>query len=201
MHGASCFIEIAKDVWDQPCRSPGRKLPTVPPKSVPSSVSAAMELVKVMLGNSKRPLIWAGAEIQRGARNGKQGGTTLAQRRFQELVDETRIPYCTSLFGKGILSEQHSCYIGIFDGKYSSENVKRFVTRKSQKTTNRNKDTLRRRISFCSWEFGLTTGTLQGRPCMKSLRIAVCLWKQSIMSSHQTLGSSQPVFHFRISWR
>jgi len=69
------------------------------------------------LKNSNQPVIWLGHEIQRH----NLGPCIL------NFAEKYRIPIVTSLIGKTAISEFHPLFMGIYEGKMSSDEVKDYV--------------------------------------------------------------------------
>jgi len=107
------YLEIMEDVWSGECAPPvGELKPLERPvslKIVEQAATAAVERIR-QLG---LPILWGGEEIDR-LRLGKD---------FQDLVDATSIPFCTTIGGKSILSELHPCFHGVYNGKASLPEV------------------------------------------------------------------------------
>lgn len=112
------FIEIARDVVNQP-------LPTTPvvhaahPSSREREQGIQEALIEIVrrLNDAKRPVFYAGLEIERFG---------LTQELIQ-LVERTRIPVATSLMGKAVLPERHPSFIGTYFGRIGPESVRQYV--------------------------------------------------------------------------
>ena len=61
------------------------------------------------------PILWGGEEIDRFGLHAE----------FAALVDATGIPFCTTIGGKSILSENHPRFHGVYNGKASNPDVRR----------------------------------------------------------------------------
>jgi len=112
------YLEVMEDVWDAPCEPPtGRIVRRERPFTkrneimLDAAVDAAVALVK-RLGT---PVFWGGEEIDRRG---------LAQD-FTALVHATRIPFCTTVGAKSIVSENTEGFVGVYNGKASDPYVYR----------------------------------------------------------------------------
>jgi indolepyruvate decarboxylase len=103
------YIEILEDVWRAPCMRPREPLragltyvtATGPNSSVVQAVAATMKLVQAY---QEEPFFWLGSEIQR------QG----LQQAVTDLIHRTKIPFTTSVMGKGVLSETDLYFKGVY---------------------------------------------------------------------------------------
>ncbi len=107
------YLEIMEDVWTSECAPPAGELKAldrpVSDRIVEQAATAAVERIR-QLG---RPILWGGEEIDR----------LRLETDFQDLVDATSIPFCTTIGGKSILSEYHPCFHGVYNGKASLPEV------------------------------------------------------------------------------
>ena len=112
------YLEMAEDVYDKPCQAPEGELPADRLVSDDVYRKAALHDLAHHLGRSERPVVWAGAEI---AKYGLQDA-------FLDLVEALDVPFVTSLSGKGVVSEAHPNFRGVFDGPASVGDVVEMVT-------------------------------------------------------------------------
>jgi len=112
------YLEVMEDVWSAPCPAPeGRLEPRERPvtaanrKMLARAVAEAVELVAARMP----PILWGGEEIDRLELHAE----------FAALVDATGIPFCTTIGGKSILSENHPRFHGVYNGKASNPDVRR----------------------------------------------------------------------------
>ncbi|HEX9943740.1 MAG TPA: thiamine pyrophosphate-binding protein [Thermoanaerobaculia bacterium] len=112
------YLEVMESVWTSECDAPAGEIraldrPTTRAnlEMLRRAVEAAVERIR-SLG---RPILWGGEEIDR---------LRLAAS-FEELVDATGIPFCTTIGGKSILSEYHPSFHGVYNGKASLPEVHR----------------------------------------------------------------------------
>jgi len=111
------YLEIPSDIVRAPCRQP-RKLHYVEPFfSDKDSLSECISEATNMFNCSKHPLILAGAELVRYG----LGKETL------RLVETAEVPFATMLSSKSVLPELHPQFVGIYQGGWSREAVRRQV--------------------------------------------------------------------------
>ncbi len=109
------YIELPRDMVDVHCL-PLHEHPK-PRESSSKVLFEAVEEAVGMINHSKRPVIFAGAEIHRYN----------LQDQLVELVNKTQIPVCASLLGKSVIRETHPLYFGIYEGSMGREEVSRYV--------------------------------------------------------------------------
>ena len=117
-HKRPVYLELPRDVVDQPTQSPLRSKDTTP-KSDPNSLREAVAEAAAMLRAAKRPVILAGVELQRFG----------LQRSLVQLVERTGYPIAATLLGKSVISERHPQYLGLYEGAMGHERVTRAVER------------------------------------------------------------------------
>lgn len=137
------YLEIRENVFLAECTAPEGeikakpRIPTATNKSVTEqAVTAACERVKA-LGS---PIFWGGVEINR---------LNLADT-FVELVESTGIPFCTTIMGKSIVSENHPQFAGVYNGKASLPEVRNVFNNVAQC-----------RISLGAWTTSKNQGGVQ----------------------------------------
>ncbi len=103
------YIEIWRQLWDAECARPAGalKVPALPVDA--DAVKAAAAHVASLVKEAAKPLFWGGIEVQRYG----------LQDAFAGLVDQTGIPYVTSLLAKSVLAETHPGFIGTYTGPSS----------------------------------------------------------------------------------
>lgn len=111
------YLEIPSDIVHAPC-SPPQTLPDAAPlsfdeDSMAECVSEAVEFISC----SDHPMMLAGIELLRF----DIGGEAL------RLVETAEIPFATMLSSKSVLPELHPQFIGIYQGAWSREVVRRQV--------------------------------------------------------------------------
>lgn len=111
------YLEIRENVFLAECKAPEGEIgprPRIPTDAnrdmTEKAVAAAIERINE-LGD---PIFWGGVEINR---------LELADT-FQELVESTGIPFCTTIMGKSILSENHPQFAGVYNGNASLPEVR-----------------------------------------------------------------------------
>lgn len=95
--------------------SPVVPLPPVAP--APSTLDTAVDAAVSKIKAAKRPIVWAGVELQRFH----------VEDTFASLIDASALPFATSLLGKSVLSEDNPHYIGVYEGKSSNVGVQPLV--------------------------------------------------------------------------
>lgn len=103
------YIEVWRDLWDAECAPPAAPLKSASPPCDLGAVKAAAAEVAARLSQAKRPLLWAGIELQRFG----------LQQAFARLRDRLHLPYVTSLLAKSVLSEEHPGFAGTYTGPSS----------------------------------------------------------------------------------
>jgi indolepyruvate decarboxylase len=92
-------------------------LPVPSPESNPGFLKTAADMIIDLIGKSKKPCFLPGILIAR----------TGLQKLMTELIDKSGLPFATMFMGKSVLDEQHPNYIGMYDGRLMSENVREYV--------------------------------------------------------------------------
>lgn len=112
------YLEVMENVWSTECRAPeGQIVPRPRPttagnlRTLAKAVEASIALIDA---HERRPILWGGEEIDR---------YRLADT-FESLVDQTGIPFCTTIGGKSILSESHPQFHGVYNGNASLPEVR-----------------------------------------------------------------------------
>lgn len=111
------YIEVYQNVWSLPCEAPRGRLEPVPLPTLQASLDAALDATLEHLWAAKRPVIWAGAEVQRFG----------LQDLLEELIAETGFPFATDLLGKSVLPEDAPGFVGVYDGASASPKTRRLV--------------------------------------------------------------------------
>ncbi|MCZ1005655.1 alpha-keto acid decarboxylase family protein [Streptomyces lydicus] len=115
-HRRPVYLEVMDDVWGARCPAPqGRLTRRERPvtarneRMLDQAVTACIELVR----HHRNPILWAGEEIDRFRLSDE----------FEKLVRETRIPFCTTVGAKSVVSEYTPGFSGVYNGKASSPEV------------------------------------------------------------------------------
>ena len=111
------YLELPADITRAPCRAPGELLPAASLSSNQESLAECIAEAAALLNNAKHPLILAGVELLRFG----LGNETL------RLVETVEIPFATMLSSKAVLPELHPQFVGIYQGGWSKETVRRQV--------------------------------------------------------------------------
>lgn len=116
LHKKPIYIELPRDCVDSPIAMELPKERELP-HSDQEALNEALEEIGNLLKNCKRPLIWAGHEIQRFSLAGP----------LLRFAEKFRIPIASSLLGKSAIDERHPLYMGIYQGKLSREDVLQYI--------------------------------------------------------------------------
>ncbi|MFP2927734.1 alpha-keto acid decarboxylase family protein [Pyxidicoccus sp. 3LG] len=111
------YIEVYQNVWSLPCAAPTGRLEPGPLPTLEVSLDESVEATLEHLGKARRPVIWAGMEVQRFG----------LQDLLMELVRETGLPFATDLLGKGLVPEDAPGFVGTYDGASANAKTKRLV--------------------------------------------------------------------------
>ncbi|HAS82771.1 MAG TPA: hypothetical protein DCS43_08900 [Verrucomicrobia bacterium] len=134
------YIEIPADMAVTPCRRPAAPLPMPKAASDPVALTRCVSTAAAFFNRSSSPILLAGVELMRH----DLGAATL------KLVETAEIPFATMLSSKALLPELHPQFIGIYQGAWSRDNVKRQVE---------SSDCV---ISLGAWKTDLDTGMFSG---------------------------------------
>jgi indolepyruvate decarboxylase len=116
-HKLPVYIELPGDMPHLQCRAP-LPLPAFSgPRSDPDSLSDCVAEAAQLIDRAEHPVVLAGAELVRFG----LGGDVL------RLVETVELPYATMLSSKSVLPELHPQFVGIYQGAWSRENVRRQV--------------------------------------------------------------------------
>jgi len=110
------YIEIPRDIVDLPIPQQ-RPHPPAPKKSDAETLQEAVAESAALLQKCKRPVIWAGHEIQRFH----------LRRELLAFAEKFRIPIASTLLGKTVISERHPLFIGLYQGAMSRDRVQEYV--------------------------------------------------------------------------
>lgn len=111
------YLELPRDLVDKPLL-----VQAVTPmfeKSDPATLKEALEETARILSGSQRPIIWAGHDLRI---------RRLAPALLQ-FAERYRIPIASTLLGKGVISERHPLYVGLYQGDMSLPAVKELANR------------------------------------------------------------------------
>jgi TPP-dependent 2-oxoacid decarboxylase len=82
-----------------------------------ASMQEALEEAAYMINSSRQPVIVAGVEIHRFG----------LQDKLLQLVSKTNIPVVSTVLSKSIISENHLCYLGVYEGAMGFQSVREYV--------------------------------------------------------------------------
>jgi len=112
-YGRPVYLEVFEDVWRMPCERPKGEISITPHSRCKENAAEAAKKTAELVKEFGTPIFWAGIELQR------QG----LQDEFLDLVDSTGIEFTTSILGKGLVSENHPKFMGVFNGNASPKDV------------------------------------------------------------------------------
>jgi indolepyruvate decarboxylase len=110
------YIELPRDMVDVP-GSPHHEPRPIHEASNPATLAAALADARAMINGARRPVILADVEVHRFG----------LQKLLLRLAESTNIPVAATLLGKSVISEQHPCYLGVYEGAMGREEVRRYV--------------------------------------------------------------------------
>jgi indolepyruvate decarboxylase len=111
------YIELPADMVHAPCREPGELASAGAPASNKESLADCIGEAAELFNKAEHPMILAGIELPRFGL-GKEA---------LHLVESTEVPFATMLGSKSALPELHPQFVGIYQGGWSREPVKRQV--------------------------------------------------------------------------
>lgn len=124
--GRPVYLEVRQDVWGMECADPedpdaplcpktDRELTAEQEVAAEAAVTAVLERVS----KASQPVLWAGELLQR------QG----LEETLKQLIQQSRLPYTTTLMGKGIIPETEypEQFIGVYDSVFAPKGVKKAV--------------------------------------------------------------------------
>lgn len=114
------YLEVRDRVWLQPCAAPGPWQAATGPaddEDLDMAVEAAAEEVVRRAKEARHPVLWGGELLQRRR----------LETEFEQLVKATGWSYTTTLLGKGLISENNSQFIGVYDSAFAPAGVKEVV--------------------------------------------------------------------------
>ncbi len=111
------YIELPADMAGKPCRAPAPEWRPVAPVSDPAQLAAAVAATAARFDCAEHPLALVGMELARQ----RLGPDAL------RLVETVEIPFASMLSSKSLLPEFHPQFVGIYQGGWSREPVRRQV--------------------------------------------------------------------------
>jgi indolepyruvate decarboxylase len=114
-HRRPVYMAFPADVAEQNVTGEAHPIPA--PYSDLASLTEAVEAILARLAAARTACLLPGILVARAN----------AQRALRSFVDESNLPFATMFMGKSILDEQHPKYIGMYDGKLMSPDVRAFV--------------------------------------------------------------------------
>src|SRR5207247_711066 len=107
------YIELPRDLVFVP-GIPHHKTPEIHERSDPKSLRAALAEAEDMINRARQPVILADVEVHRFG----------LQEQVLKFVRKANLPVAATLLGKSVLGEQHSFYLGIYEGAMGRDDVR-----------------------------------------------------------------------------
>ncbi len=110
------YIELPRDMVNVPGiahHKPEELHAQSDPDILHEAVREAVEMIKA----AKQPAILVDVEVHRFG----------LQADLLQLLEETRIPFATTILGKSVIDEQHPLYLGVYEGAMGREAVRNYV--------------------------------------------------------------------------
>lgn len=114
-HRRPVYLAFPADLAEMPVMSRAPELP--PPASDPAQLAAAVTAVSELLAAARSACVLPGILTVRSG----------LRAQVQRLLDATGLPFATMMADKGVLDEDQAGYVGMYDGRLSNEDVRRFV--------------------------------------------------------------------------
>lgn len=111
------YLEISQDLWGQRCTMPAAALRAPAPPVNSDALSECLDDVIARFADARRPLIWAGEELDRWGLHDE----------LAMLVSASGFPYVTTLAGKSILPETTRGFLGVYDGRFAPPEIQAIV--------------------------------------------------------------------------
>lgn len=111
------YLECWKDVWQKSCAKPKGKLKFELPESNRDVLKEVLPLIISKIKAAKKPLYWAGIELQRYA----------MQNAFKKLLEKTNINYISTLLAKSVIAEDNKWFKGVYTGSACEEPIRNTV--------------------------------------------------------------------------
>ncbi len=110
------FIEIPRDRVDVSAASlhkPSKSTPASDKAALKEALNEAVELIS----KAQQPVILAGVETHRFGMH----------EQLLSLAERHKIPICSTLLSKSVVSERHPLYLGVYEGAMGRDEVRRYV--------------------------------------------------------------------------
>ncbi|MFT5821746.1 MAG: TPP-dependent 2-oxoacid decarboxylase [Crocinitomix sp.] len=107
------YLEICQNVFTEYCDAPSTELEVLLPVGNADQTAGAVTAVIDLIKSFGSPIFWVGNEV---SREGLQDA-------FLDLVNETHIPFCSTIMAKTVVGEDNEHFHGIYNGKASDPDV------------------------------------------------------------------------------
>jgi indolepyruvate decarboxylase len=109
------YIELPNDMVSAPAGVP-EPLPAAGSHDEQALAEAVKEAA-AMINAAEHPVVMAGVELARFG----------LQEEFAGFLDQTGLPFVTTLMGKSVITEKHERFAGVYEGGMCREDVRQFV--------------------------------------------------------------------------
>jgi indolepyruvate decarboxylase len=110
------YIELPRDMVN--ARGVAHHTPAeIHAESDPETLREALAEASLMINAARQPVILVDVEIHRFG----------LQEEILRLVNETRIPFATTILGKSVIDEQHPLHLGVYEGAMGREAVRGYI--------------------------------------------------------------------------
>jgi len=86
-------------------------------ESDPETLREALQEAVEMIMAAQKPVMLVDVEVRRFG----------LQEEVERLIDQTRIPFASTILGKSVMDEQHPLYLGVYEGAMGREAVRDYV--------------------------------------------------------------------------
>jgi indolepyruvate decarboxylase len=114
-HRRPVYMAFPADFAGQPVTSEAHPIP--PPNSDLATLTAATEAIVARLKTARTACVIPGVLV----------GREKLQRQMKAFIEESGLPFATMFLDKTVLDEQHPNYIGMYDGRLMSPEVRAYV--------------------------------------------------------------------------
>lgn len=110
------YLELPRDLVEVPGR-PDHRIRDLHETSDSLVLAEALSEAAALLNAAKQPVILADVEVHRFG----------LQEDLLKLAEKTGIPVAATILGKSVLAEQHSLYLGVYEGAMGRDDVREYV--------------------------------------------------------------------------
>ena len=107
------YLEICQNVFTEYCEAPTNQLEALLAVGNAEQTTKAVDAVVDLIKEFKSPIFWVGNEV---SREGLQDA-------FLDLVNDTGIPFCSTIMAKTVVGEDNEHFHGVYNGIASDPDV------------------------------------------------------------------------------